>query len=207
MRALVIVDLQYDFLPGGNLAVPNGDDIIPIINSIQDNFDLVVATQDWHPLHHSSFASSHKNRKPFEMMDLNGISQVLWPDHCIQGTFGANLSSEIDGNRIEAIFRKGINSDIDSYSGFFDNGKRKSTGMAGYLNEHKVRTIFICGLAGDFCVYYTATDAIDLGFDTFIIEDASRAINQDNFRQAMASFKNRGGKIIQSDDISSMTGQ
>ncbi|HMN50127.1 MAG TPA: bifunctional nicotinamidase/pyrazinamidase [Ignavibacteriaceae bacterium] len=183
MKALIIVDIQNDFLPGGALAVNNGDEVIPIINKLQqsDYFDLVVATQDWHPQNHKSFASNHPGKNPFDKILLDGIQQVLWPDHCVQGTKGADFPSSLDVKKIEAIFRKGMDVNVDSYSGFFDNGKRKNTGLDAYLKGRKVDEVYVSGLAGDFCVFYTALDSADCGFKTFFIEDATRSINQNNF--------------------------
>jgi nicotinamidase/pyrazinamidase len=195
-KALIIVDMQNDFLPGGSLAVSGGDEIIPLINSLQKQFDLVVATQDWHPADHKSFASSHSEKKEYEVIDLDGLSQVLWPDHCVQGTKGAAFSSELNDLKIEAIFRKGMDREIDSYSGFYDNGRRKNTGMAGYLKDRGIKTIYICGIAADFCVYYTAIDGIDLGFEVYIIEDAVRAIDSKGYQRAMKDFEERGGKRV-----------
>ena len=156
MHSLILVDIQNDFVPGGRLAVPEGDAIIPLANSLQKAFGLVVATQDWHPQSHKSFASNHPGKKPFDLIDLHGLEQVLWPDHCVQGSDGAAFHSALDIKRVEAMFRKGMDSEIDSYSGFYDNGMRKSTGLAGYLRERKVRKVFVCGLAADYCVAYTA---------------------------------------------------
>lgn len=196
MHALIIVDIQNDFVPGGALAVPGGDEIIPIVNELQDSFSLVVATQDWHPAHHKSFASSHPGKKVFEKVSLHGLDQVLWPDHCIQGTAGAALHKNFNLNKVEAIFRKGMDPDIDSYSGFYDNGYRKSTGLAGYLRERKVRKVYVVGLASDYCVFYTAKDAIKENFETYIIEDASRAINADAFNKTKDEILSTGGQII-----------
>ncbi|WP_257666533.1 bifunctional nicotinamidase/pyrazinamidase [Parapedobacter tibetensis] len=195
MRALIIIDVQYDFLPGGALAVPNGDEVIKVINRVQQDYDLVVATQDWHPVGHESFASAHTGTKPFETIDLAGLEQVLWPDHCVQGTDGAQLSNQLDTRRIEAIFRKGMEPTIDSYSGFFDNGKRKNTGLAGYLRDRGVTAVSLCGLAADYCVHFTAMDALQLGFGTDIIEDAVRAIDERAYTTKKAAFLQLGGKL------------
>src|SRR5688500_8567645 len=164
MHALIIVDIQNDFVAGGTLEVPHGEQIIPLVNELADLFDLVIATQDWHPQTHKSFASNHADRKPFEKIILGGLEQVLWPDHCVQGTFGAEFHPQLRMNNVEAIFRKGMEPEIDSYSGFYDNGRKKSTGLAGYLKERKVETVFVCGLAADYCVFYTAQDALKEGF-------------------------------------------
>lgn len=199
MKALVIVDVQNDFTEGGALAVPDGKSIIPLANQLQKRFDIVVATQDWHPPTHKSFASNHENRKPFEQITLHGLDQVLWPDHCVQGTRGAEFHSDLEINRIEAIFRKGMDPEIDSYSGFYDNGHRKNTGLAGYLRERRVTEVCVCGLAADYCVYFTAKDALREGFATFIIEDATRAIDPDNFRKAKQDIEALGGKVALSE--------
>ena len=201
MKALLLIDIQNDFLPGGALAVPDGDQIIPIVNHIQPPFDLIVATQDWHPPDHKSFASNHAGRKVFETIDLEGLEQVLWPDHCVQGTYGAEFSKQLDMKKVEAIFRKGTNAAIDSYSGFYDNGHRKSTGLADYLRGKNITQVYIAGLAGDYCVYYSAKDAIKEGFDTYIIEDATKAIDTQSFERAKKDIVQRGGKVIPSGEI------
>ncbi len=201
MKALIIVDLQNDFLPGGALEVPMGDVIIPLINKLQERFPLVVATQDWHPANHGSFASSHRNKKVFDKITLGGIEQILWPDHCVQGTIGAELSGKLNTVAIEGLFRKGTNPDIDSYSGFFDNGKKKSTGLTGYLKEKDVIDTYICGLAGDFCVGYTALDSIDVGFNTFYIRDATKPIDKTGFYDMINKIKEKGGNVIYSAEI------
>lgn len=196
MKALIIVDMQYDFLPGGSLAVEGGGEIIPVINRIQKDFDLVVATQDWHPKDHSSFASSHKGRNPFDVIELDGTDQVLWPDHCIQGAEGAMFTSELDMTKVHAIFRKGMDPEVDSYSGFFDNNRIHRTGMAGYLRERDVTDIYVVGLAGDYCVYYTAKDGEELGFNTFFIENATRFISCDSYEDAMNDLSQKNVNII-----------
>lgn len=197
MKALIVVDIQNDFLQGASLAVQGGNEIIPVINSIQEKFDLVVATQDWHPKGHKSFASQHSNKSVYDKIDLNGIEQVLWPDHCVQGTVGAELSSELNQNKIEAIFRKGMNITIDSYSGFYDNGKLKCTGLGDFLKGRGVKEIFVCGLAADYCVYFTAKDALELGFTSTIIENATKAIDVSNFENIKRNFIQSGGNIIE----------
>ena len=195
MKALIIVDMQNDFLQGGKLAVHGGNEIISIINKIQGKFDLVVATQDWHPNDHRSFASQHQGKNVYEKIDLLGMEQILWPDHCIQGTFGAEISSDLSQNRIEAIFRKGMNKNIDSYSGFFDNGKLKCTGLGDFFKGREINEVYVCGLAADYCVYYTAKDALELGFKTFIIENATKAIDAVNFDLIKESFVINNGNI------------
>ncbi len=195
MKALIIIDLQNDFLPGGALAVPNGDKVIDRINEIQKKYDIVVATQDWHPANHKSFASQHEGKNPFEEIDLNGIRQTLWPTHCVQGTKGAQLSEKLNTDRIDAIFRKGTNPEIDSYSGFYDNNKKKSTGLHGYLKELNVDQLYICGLAADYCVYYTAMDALKLGYSTTILEESTKAIDEEHYNTIKDDFIKAGGKV------------
>ncbi|MFN2394490.1 MAG: bifunctional nicotinamidase/pyrazinamidase [Bacteroidales bacterium] len=201
MNALILVDVQYDFLPGGALAVENGDEIIPVLNSLQKKFDLVVATQDWHPQDHGSFASNHKNKKPFEKAKLGGLDQILWPDHCVRGMKGSEFSSELNLHRAEAIIRKGTDSGIDSYSGFFDNGKKKATGLGDYLKGRDVNRVFIGGLAADFCVGFTALDALELGFDTIVVENGTRPIDKDGWEKMKDSIRKKGGKIVPSSKI------
>lgn len=201
MKALLLIDIQNDFLPGGSLAVPDGDKIIPLVNALQEGFDLVVATQDWHPQPHKSFASNHLGKNPFEQISLDGLPQVLWPDHCVQGTYGAELTTRINWNKTEAIFRKGTDTEIDSYSGFYDNGHRKKTGLANYLKGKGVTDIYVAGLAGDYCVYFTAKDALEEGFNTYLIEDATRSINQQGFEEAKQDILNKGGRVVQSSEL------
>ncbi len=196
MKALIIVDVQYDFLPGGSLEVPKGDEIIPIINNIQKDYDLVVASQDWHPQKHLSFASQHENKLPFEIIDLDGLEQVLWPDHCIQESYGSQISEDLQTNRVEAIFRKGMDPKIDSYSAFYDNGKRKDTGLAGYLKARNIDEVHVCGLAADFCVFFTAMDAISEGFKTSIISKATKAIDKGAFMEKKNTFIQAGGSLL-----------
>lgn len=198
MKALIIVDIQNDFTSNGTLPVPHGEDIIDTVNQLQLKFDLVVATQDWHPQTHKSFASNHENKKPFDKILLQGFEQVLWPDHCVQGTTGADFHPKLRMEKTEAIFRKGMDSEIDSYSGFYDNGHRKITGLSGYLKERQVKSIYVCGLAGDYCVYFTAKDAIKEGFKTFLIEDATRSISEEGFEKAKADLKKIGGEVVRS---------
>lgn len=198
MKALLLIDIQNDFLPGGSLAVPDGDQIIPLINAIQEGFDLVVATQDWHPSSHKSFASNHEGKNVFEQIELNGLPQVLWPDHCVQGTEGATFSIAVNWNKTEAIFRKGTAPEIDSYSGFYDNGHLKTTGLTDYLRGRNVTSVYIAGLAGDYCVYFTAKDALSEAFHTYIIEDATRPISNEGFQKAKTDILNEGGHIVQS---------
>lgn len=201
MKALILIDIQNDFLPGGRLAVPEGDQIIPLTNQLQQAFELVIATQDWHPANHKSFASQHEGKQAFEQIELQGLEQVLWPDHCIQGSSGADFSKELNMQKVEAIFRKGTEPEIDSYSGFYDNGHLKSTALSDYLRGRKVQEVYLCGLAGDYCVYFTAKDALLEGFDTYLIEDATRPISPEGFAKAKADILAKGGNIILSTDL------
>jgi nicotinamidase/pyrazinamidase len=201
MKALVIVDVQIDFMPGGQLEVPRGDMIVPLINSLQKYFDLVVATQDWHPQNHKSFASNHSNKKPFDKIILNGLEQILWPDHCVQGSLGAELHPEMETNKIAAIFRKGMDPETDSYSGFYDNGHRISTGLAGYLREKGITEIYFCGLAADICVYFTIKDSLKEGFSSILVEDASRPLNNSDFIAVKKELTDLGARIIHSNEL------
>ncbi|WP_161890358.1 bifunctional nicotinamidase/pyrazinamidase [Pontibacter russatus] len=201
MKALLLIDIQNDFLPGGALAVPGGDAILPLVNQLQERFGLVVATQDWHPQNHKSFALQHTGRQVFDVVELQGLEQVLWPDHCVQGTAGAGFSAKLRMHKVEAIFRKGMNPEIDSYSGFYDNGHLKSTGLADYLRGKGITDIYLAGLAADYCVYFSAKDALQEGFKAHIIEDATRAISPEGFEKAKADIKAGGGEIVQSSSL------
>jgi nicotinamidase/pyrazinamidase len=201
MKTLIIIDVQNDFMPGGSLEVPHGNTIVPVINKVQSYFDLVVATQDWHPKNHKSFASNHYGKKSFDKMVLNGVLQTLWPDHCIQGSSGAELHHDIDSNRIAAIFRKGMDPEVDSYSGFFDNNRQLCTGLAGYLKEKGTSEIYFCGLASDICVYYTILDSIQEGFSATLIEDASRPLYVEKFDDIKCEIAKLGVHIINSSEL------
>lgn len=200
MKALLLIDIQNDFLPGGALPVPEGDAIIPVVNRLTGSFPLVVATQDWHPRGHSSFASSHTGKKPFDTLVLGGRQQTLWPDHCVQGTPGAAFPAGLDLNRAEAIFRKGTDPLIDSYSAFYDVDHRKSTGLAGYLREKEVTAVYLAGLAGDICVHDTAMDSLREGFATYFVRDATRPLDAGRSTALLRHFTEQGGKIIESED-------
>jgi nicotinamidase/pyrazinamidase len=197
-----LIDVQNDFMPYGALPVAEGDQIVPIINKIIYKFDLVVATQDWHPKNHISFASNHKDKKPFDVMDLDGFKQTLWPDHCVQGTSGAEFHPDLETKPIEAIFRKGTNPNIDSYSGFYDNLHKKNTGLAGYLREKKAKDLYFVGLATDYCVYYSIIDALKEGFNVYLIEDATRAIDKNLYENHLKKeLLEKNVKIITSKNI------
>ncbi len=192
MKALIIIDVQNDFLPGGSLGVAGGDAIIPALNKIVHRFDLVVATQDWHPWNHKSFASNHEDYNEFDTILINGIKQTLWPDHCVQGSDGAQFSESLEMNPVAAIFRKGMYPEVDSYSGFFDNDHKKSTGLSSYLKEKGVNEVYLGGLAADYCLAFTARDAIKEGFTTFVIEDATKPIDEENYPAIKDELKNLG---------------
>jgi len=177
MKALILVDLQNDFLPGGALAVPQGDEVIPVANRVQRAFRLIVSTQDWHPAGHGSFAARHPGRKPGEVVQLGGLPQVLWPTHCVQDSVGAAFAPALDATRITRVFPKGTDPAIDSYSGFFDNGHQKATGLGDYLRAQGVKDVYLLGLATDYCVKATALDARKLGFPTHLILDGCRAVD------------------------------
>ena len=203
MKALILIDIQTDFLPGGALEVPDGDTIIPIVNRLQAVFPLVVATQDWHPANHGSFAANHPGKNVFEQIDLNGLPQTLWPVHCVQGTPGAELATGLKREQIAKIFPKGTDVGIDSYSGLFDNGHRKSTGLGEWLQTKGVTEVFVCGLATDYCVKFTALDAAQMGFKTFFIEDASRGVNlqPNDVANAIAEMTRAGIAVVRSQQV------
>lgn len=203
MRALILVDLQNDFVPGGALPVPDGNAVVPVANRVQNRFDLVVATQDWHPASHGSFAANHPGKKIGDIIDLNGLPQVLWPIHCVQNTLGAALLSDLQTARIARIFQKGADPNIDSYSGFFDNGHRKATGLNDYLHHRGVNEVYVMGLATDYCVKFTALDARQLGFETALIEDGCRGVNihPTDSQAAIDQMQQAGVRIIRSDTI------
>lgn len=204
MRALILVDLQNDFLPGGALAVPRGELVIPPANRLQSRFDLCCATQDWHPEGHGSFASSHPGKQPGERVELGGLAQILWPDHCVQGSRGAALAARLDTRRVEAIFRKGTDPGIDSYSGFFDNAERKATGLGAYLQGRGVREVHVLGLATDYCVKATALDARRLGFPSVsVIEDACAAVElrPGDAAAALAELRAAGVRVLSSSEL------
>ena len=177
--ALIVVDVQNDFCPQGALAVPHGDEVVPIVNRLIPIFHQVVLTQDWHAPDHTSFASQHKDRIPYETVEMPYGEQVLWPDHCVQGTPGAEFHPDLDTSPVQLIVRKGHHREIDSYSTFFENDRTTTTGLAGYLRDRQVARIFLCGLATDFCVFYSAIDARRLGFAVVVLEDACRGIGLD----------------------------
>jgi nicotinamidase/pyrazinamidase len=202
MRALVIVDIQNDFCPGGALAVPDGDEIIAPVNKLLPQFDCVVQTQDWHPENHSSFASNHNNKSPYETIEMEYGEQVLWPDHCIQGTKGADFHPELNTTPSQVIIRKGFRKHIDSYSAFFENDHETVTGLHGFLQERGVDELFIVGLATDFCVKWTALDARKLGYNVALVEDAVKGIDiEGSVEKAIEEMKESGVEFVNSKDI------
>jgi nicotinamidase/pyrazinamidase len=203
MKALIIVDVQNDFIPGGALAVKEGDQVVPIINQLQEKFDFIVATQDWHPADHGSFAANHSNKNIGEFIDLNGVQQILWPVHCVQGTKGAEFHPGLNTGKWKAVFQKGTNPKVDSYSGYFDNNRLGDTGLNDYLRENGIEDVFVCGLATDYCVKFTVLDAISEGFRTTLIADATRAVNvQENDGMiAINEMSQEGAKVVLSEEI------
>jgi nicotinamidase/pyrazinamidase len=191
-NALIVIDVQNDFCPGGALAVAGGDEIVPMINGMMDQFDAVILTQDWHPAGHSSFASSHSGQEPFGMVEMPYGSQVLWPDHCVQGTDGAAFHADL---RVDAdlIIRKGFRSAIDSYSAFFENDQSTPTGLEGYLRTRGIEDLTLVGLATDFCVHYSAVDAARLGFNVSVALEACRGINMEGSLEAAKTAMAKAG--------------
>jgi len=204
---LLVVDIQNDFCPGGGLAVPRGDEVVPLINGLAAKFAHVVLTQDWHPRGHLSFASSHPGKKPYQTIEVAYGTQVLWPDHCVQGTEGAALHKDLTIPQAELVLRKGYHRETDSYSAFFENDRKTRTGLAGYLGERGFRRVFLTGLAFDFCVRYSAEDARREGFETIVIEDACRGIDVDGSMAATRElFKSKGIRCISANAIEAATG-
>jgi nicotinamidase/pyrazinamidase len=200
--ALLVIDVQNCFLPGGSLAVKEGEQVVPVINKVAKSFANVVMTQDWHTPGHVSFASVHSGKKPFETIDLPYGKQVLWPDHCVQGTDGAALSKDLSIPQAELVIRKGFHKDVDSYSAFMEADGKTTTGLAAYLKARKIKRVFVAGLATDFCVAWTALDARKAGFDVYVVEDACRGIDtQGSLAKAWADMAKAGVKRIQSADI------
>ncbi|PQV63882.1 nicotinamidase/pyrazinamidase [Abditibacterium utsteinense] len=203
MKALIIVDVQNDFCAGGALAVQNGDAVVPVINSILPAFDVVVATQDFHPQNHASFAVNQVGAKIGDAIVLNGLPQILWPVHCVQNTSGAALHPNLDVSGLDGVFQKGTDPNVDSYSGFFDNGRLHATGLGEFLKNRGIGQVFVCGLATDYCVKWTALDAISLGFDTYVIADATRGVNLSplDSENALLEVVAAGGKVVSSAQI------
>ncbi|MTB50980.1 bifunctional nicotinamidase/pyrazinamidase [Lewinella sp. W8] len=206
--ALILVDLQYDFLPTGMLPVPEGDRVIPVANTLIPAYRTVVATQDWHPANHGSFAANHPWRKPGQVIELNGLSQILWPIHCVQGTWGAELVDELDQQTITRIFQKGTDPEIDSYSGFYDNGHRKSTGMAEWLKERGITEVHVLGLATDYCVKFTVLDGLQEGFAVTLIRDATRGVDltEGDVDRAVVDMQGAGAQVQTSSELLATAG-
>ncbi len=198
MTALIIIDLQNDFLPGGSLAVPEGDKIIEGVNTLLDlPFDTIVATKDWHPSDHGSFADNHQDKKPGDFIKLDGIDQILWPAHCVQESRGAEFPPKWHSERIHKVIHKGTERNIDSYSCFFDNGHKRSTGLEDYLKKQNAHSLYIAGLATDYCVKYSVLDALELGFDVTVITDACRGIDLEpgDVEKALQEMQNAGAHL------------
>ena len=203
MTALIIVDVQNDFCPGGALPVAGGDLVVPVINAMLPRFDVVVATQDWHPLDHASFAVNHPGTQVGQVIELNGLAQVMWPAHCVQNTPGAVLRADLDTSGLDGVFQKGTDPLVDSYSGFFDNGRQHATGLGAYLKQRGVTQVFVCGLATDYCVRWTALDALSLGFGTTVVSDACRGVELQagDCARALEEVRAAGGRVAVSGEL------
>lgn len=203
MNALILVDLQNDFLPGGALAVPGGDEVIPVANELQRYFQFVVATQDWHPANHASFAANHPGRNVGDIVELDEVQQILWPVHCVQGTAGADFAPGLERAQWSSIVQKGMDPAIDSYSAFFDNGYRQATGLTDLLHAHRVAEVFIMGLATDYCVKFSALDGIAQEFRVTIITDGCRGVNmrREDADEAIADMRDAGARIVTSAEV------
>ncbi len=203
MNCVILVDLQNDFMPGGALAVPFGDEVVPVANQLSRRFDYVVASQDWHPPAHRSFASQHPGYKAGEVIVLDGLEQVLWPDHCVQGTTGSAFHESLDRCGIDAVFQKGTDPAVDSYSAFFDNGRRRSTGLGGHLCRRGVTSVCLMGLATDYCVKFSALDAASLGFATTVVRDGCRGIDlvPGDIKRAWADLERAGVQVRSAQEV------
>lgn len=202
MRTLIITDIQHDFMPGGALGIPGANTIIPIVNRIIPRFDHVVAVMDWHPANHVSFANTH-GKQPGDMIHIGNIEQILWPVHCVQNTHGAELADGLHRDKIEAVFHKGSDSKVDSYSSFYDAARRRSTGLADHLQKRNLSDLYFVGVATDYCILYSVLDALDLGFQATVIRDACRAINRKvgDEERALSLMGQRGARMIDSGQI------
>lgn len=202
MKTLLIIDVQNDFCPGGALAVPDGDAVIPVINSLIHRFDAVIQTQDWHPAGHHSFASSHKEKEPYDTIEMEYGTQVLWPDHCVQGTQGAEFHPDLNTTNTEVIIRKGFRKEIDSYSTFYENDHNTPTGLTGYLHERGINELYVAGLATDFCVKWSVLDGLKENFKVHIVEDAVKGIDiEGSVDQAWKEMEDAGAEITSSDKL------
>lgn len=195
MKALILVDVQNDFMPGGPLEVPDGDAILPVVNRVAETYGLVAVTQDWHPADHASFASQHPGNGPFDRIELDGLEQTLWPDHCVQGSEGADFHMDLNTNPVAAIFRKGMDRRIDSYSGFFDNGRKRSTGLDAWLRGKDVKEVHIAGLAAEICVAFTAADACQCGFDTVVLRNGTKPLDPSAWEKKADELRAQGVRI------------
>jgi nicotinamidase/pyrazinamidase len=205
MNALLMIDIQKDFLPGGSLAVVEGDQVIPVVNRLQPAFEMIIATQDWHPQGHASLASSHRGMHPDDKIDLDGVEQVLWPDHCVQDSEGAEFADGLKMNQVQKVIRKGEDPKIDSYSGFFDNQHKRDTGLHDYLQNNHVDTVYLSGLAADVCVRYTALDALELGYVVFLVKDATKAVGGEKaLRKTLQNLEDKGVIAIPSKEITDL---
>lgn len=203
MRALILVDIQNDFLPGGALAVPRGDEVVGVANRLQECFDRVIATKDYHPGGHGSFASSHPGHEVGDVLELRGLDQILWPDHCVQGTAGAEFAPGLQTSRLEKTFFKGVDPEIDSYSAFFDNASLRSTGLEVYLCDEGIEEIFVLGLATDYCVKATALDGVRLGFQVHVVDDGCRAVDlkPGDGQRALEEMRAAGVRVLGSREV------
>ncbi|HEY3318445.1 MAG TPA: bifunctional nicotinamidase/pyrazinamidase [Coriobacteriia bacterium] len=208
MRALLLIDIQNDFMPGGALAVPDGDAVVPVADALMPKFSLVIATQDWHPADHGSFAVNHPGNVPGDIIELGGVPQVLWPAHCVQDTPGASFHPDLDVAGIDDVVRKGTDPAVDSYSGFFDNARRHATGLDEYLKARDVDELVVAGLATDYCVRATCLDGVDLGYAVTLVEDGCRAVNlaPDDGELAIEQMRLAGVAIARSSDILASAG-
>jgi len=205
MKSLLLIDIQKDFLPGGSLAVPEGDQIIPVVNKLQEVFDIIVATQDWHPEDHGSFTSNHKDKHPGDKIELDGVEQVLWPDHCVQDSEGAEFADDLNMEKVQKIIQKGTDPRVDSYSGFFDNKRKKATGLHDYLRGQKVDTVCITGLAADVCVRYTALDALEMGYKVILPRDATKAVaGPEAMKKTLNELEEKGAKVLNSCELTGL---
>jgi nicotinamidase/pyrazinamidase len=203
MTALVLVDLQNDFMPGGSLAVDEGDRVVPLANELMSRYELVIATQDWHPPEHVSFAANHPGSSPGDVVDVHGLKQELWPPHCVRDTQGARFHADLHIDRVHEIVRKGVDPEIDSYSAFFDNARMRATGLEQLLRAHDVDQVHLMGLATDFCVRFSVLDALDLGFETVVIEDGCRGVELEagDSARALDEMREAGARVVRSEEL------
>jgi nicotinamidase/pyrazinamidase len=202
-RMLLVIDVQNDFCPGGSLAVHDGDSVVPVVNRIASHFDLVVATQDWHPENHVSFAKNHPGRNVHDQIEMDGISQVLWPTHCVAGTHGADFHPALNAENFQLILRKGTKPSIDSYSAFMENDKKTVTGLEGYLKGLRIENVYVCGLATDYCVFRSVMDSVQAGFKSYVVIDGCRGVNvpQGSVDKAIETMKENGVLILHSSGL------